>query len=138
MRAPRSALAPREAAPTADESEACSRLTAPLDCPVVDRDLGDRGVETVTESALAEFIANGAVESITIRETPDGYETLVAMIWAPEKQARIVTQKTRETKYWSSLDRLVQHLSRLGPPLIKIDTTAKHGAAKHKRKTGTK
>jgi len=92
-------------------------------------------VDTITESALAEFVANGAVESITIRGTPDGYETLVAMIWDPSKLVRVVMKKSPEPKLWSSLDRLVRHLSRLQPsPVIKVEMEpAKHAAGKQKR-----
>lgn len=81
-------------------------------------------MEAITESALAEFVANGAVKSITIRETPDGFETLVHMIWDESRATRVVIQKTKKPKYWSSLDRLVQHLSRLEPlPEIKVEVT---------------
>ncbi len=95
-------------------------------------------MDAITESMLAELIANGAVGGITIRAVPGGYETIVTMIWDESKQARVVTYRTREPKVWASLDRLVAFLTQLNPPPIKLDmVSGKHAAKKRKRRASS-
>lgn len=97
-------------------------------------------MDAITERTLVEFIENGAVESITIREASEGFEVLVSFQWDSQKQARVVTARNREPKIWSSLTRLVQHLSHFeNLPPIKLEVKAtKHAGKKStgKRRAG--
>lgn len=93
-------------------------------------------MDTITESTLAEFIDNGAVAGITIKETSEGFRVLVSVQWDAEKQLVLITQRTRKPQQWSNLDRLVRHLTKRFPnlPTLKLEARTKHASGTRARK----
>lgn len=88
-------------------------------------------VDTITELTLAEFIANGAVAGITIKETTEGFQVLVTVLWDESKELMLITQRTKQPKLWSSLNRLVQHLGRYpNLPTVKLEVRTNNAARK--------
>lgn len=92
-------------------------------------------VDMITEPTFAEFIKNGAIDGIIVKETKGGFQVLVTLLWDTSKQLVLITQRTKEPKTWSSLNRLVQHLSRYpNLPTIKLEVRSSDAATAKQRK----
>lgn len=84
------------------------------------RDLGAE-VDTITEPNLAEQFKEKAVKTVVIDQVAGGYEVQVTLNWrASGTPLRVTTQRTKQPKTWSNLERLAQHLRNYPnlPPLI--------------------
>lgn len=93
-------------------------------------------MDMITEPTLAEFIKNGAIDGIVVKETKGGgFQVLVTLSWDTSKQLVLITQRTKEPKTWSSLNRLVQHLGRYpNLPTIKLEVRSSDAATQKKGK----
>jgi len=111
-----------------------ANFASPLHCLAVNPTARGDEVDTITEPTLAEFIENGAISGITLKETPDGFQVWVSVHWDKKKEFILITQRTKQPKLWSSLSRLVESLSRYpNLPTIKLEVrTAKHAPAARK------
>jgi len=81
---------------------------------------GATDVKTITESALADNFASGAVRSVVIDETPEGFEVHVTLTWRSDGPFRLVTYRGEKTRLWASFDRLIKFLKGFEnvPPLV--------------------
>lgn len=101
-----------------------------LRCPVDPNARGDE-LDTLTEPTLIEWLENGAVAGITLKETTKGFRVLVTVLWDESKTFVLITQRTKQPKEWSSLNRLVQHMSRFPSlPQLKLEVRSQRSAAK--------
>lgn len=93
-------------------------------------------VKTITPRTLTEFLENGAVTGITIKETAEGSFKVLVSVTIDKDQAWVLsTQRTQEPRFWSSLNRLVEYLSRLpNIPAIKLEVRTANAARKSARK----
>lgn len=92
-------------------------------------------VDTITEPTLTQFIENGAVAGITIRETAAGFQVFVKVHWDESLELAVITQRTNVPKVWASLNRLVQHLGRWpNLPTIKLEVRTRDAARKRAKK----
>lgn len=108
-----------------------------LKFPVDPNARGD-ALDTLTEPTLIEWLENGAVAGITLKETTKGFRVLVTVLWDENKQFVLITQRTKQPKEWSSLNRLVQHMSRFPSlPQLKLEVRSQRRAAKNTTRTRT-
>lgn len=119
------------------QSGAPTRISnaGPLDYPAeIPIARGDE-VDTITEPTLSEYIANGAVKGIRLKETSTGFQVLVTVMWDDSKELVVITQRTKKPRVWSSLDRLVKHLGiypNLPPIELKMRTANAAGKTRKK------
>lgn len=80
---------------------------------------GVTDLKTIIESALAEYFANGAVKSVVIDETHEGFELHVTLTWRSDGPFRLMTYRGAKPRTWASLDRLIKYLKNFDhiPPL---------------------
>jgi len=92
--------------------------SAPLIRPSAAEGVPD--VKTIIESALADNFASGAVRSVVIDETPEGFELHVTLTWRDDGPFRLVTYRGAKTRHWASADRLFKYLKGYEnvPPLV--------------------
>lgn len=111
--------------------------TVTLNCTELPPRPGDElSLKPITEPLLASWIENGAVTGITIKETPEGFKVLVSVTWDRQSVYELQTQRSNKPKLWSSLNRLVQQLSRypsLPPVKLEVRTSKNETAAKSKK-----
>lgn len=97
-------------------------------------------LKPITEPLLASWIENGAVAGITIKETREGFKVLVSVTWDRRSVYELQTQRSNKPKLWSSLNRLVQQLSRYPSlPPVKLEVrTIKNAKASATKRAATK
>ncbi|CAD7741282.1 hypothetical protein LMG31884_47510 (plasmid) [Xanthomonas hydrangeae] len=126
------------ALPVAEEASNDAVIGAvTLDCRELPPRPGDELTpKPITEPLLASWIENGAVTGITIKETTEGFKVLVSVTWDRQSIYELQTQRSNKPKLWSSLNRLVQQLSRypsLPPVKLEVRTSKNEIAAKSKK-----
>lgn len=77
-------------------------------------------MKTIIETALADNFASGAVRSVVVDETPEGFELHVTLTWRDDGPFRLVTYRGAKTRHWASADRLFKYLKGYEnvPPLV--------------------